>query len=195
MNDKETKEKLTVDILLNTDGFVKYGEEGTTTFDYTKADIFKMLHEENPIKKLKEFGFFQDKDKIKNETLEYANIYNIDLERKSCVYLLLRNCVFEKEIKNNMIIINWNDNNIRFECPLYYLSVMDSNNNLIDSSLYIVKIMLETGSELIVTFKDGYIKDDMQKIYDIFGKHKVQKIKNLCVISNFCIIRTQIPLE
>ena len=161
--------KLSVECLLGSDGFIPLGKNKIEQKD-SKKNIYKMLHDENPIKKLKEFGMFNDKDDVKYKKLEYTGIYNIDEKKNHAMYLVSRTFVAQKNIENGIVVITHKD--IDFNCPLYYLSITDEQNNDIDGSLTMT--FYDPRCNLHVTFKNKYIKDDQQCFYNIWGGNKVK---------------------
>jgi hypothetical protein len=177
----ENVDKLTINSLLGIDGFVPYiksecGDNNVHDISYDRENIYEMLHAENPILKLKEFGMFSDKNNLKYDKLEYTNIYDIDTENNYARYLLSRTYLLEKEIKDDIITIEYGD--ISFTCPLYYLSITDDNNNTISEELYIVELNIGE-SDLIVWLNDGYVKDDNHGVYDMFGRHYAEKYNEI----------------
>jgi hypothetical protein len=183
--------KLTVENLLGSEGFIRYPDDPMVLSNYenvvakTKSDIYEDLHKGDPIKTLKEFGMFGDKDSIKYEKLEYTGIYKVINEEKYARYLLSRTCVLDKEVHNNSVTIGYNE--IYHTCPLYYLTVCDVDGKQIDESLFSVQLDLcEHKTKLQIHFDKGYIKDDNQDFYDIYGKNKNKIYKELinCVDKN-----------
>lgn len=175
---------LTVEDILFNEGFVNFSSDiqktqntNHTNNKYDKNTIYEILHKDNPIVKLKEFGIYHDKNNIKYEKLEYTNIYDIDNEKNYARYLMSRTYVIEKVVTNNITTLD--DKDISFNCPLYYLIVTDMNNNIINDSLYTVKLVFPSEyfsecNNLIVKFSDGYVCDNNQDFYDMFGKNKTK---------------------
>jgi hypothetical protein len=186
MNNKlNNAEYLSLDSLMISDGFINDNTQLKPKI-HNKNDIFTILHEENPIIKLNELGMFIDKhDNVyKASIIEYLSSYNIinDSDNIYANYLISRTYNIEYSITNNITEINFTDNNISFTCPLYYLSITDINNNPIDNTLYTVNLILdfENNNILPVNFnKYGYINDNNQLTYNIFGKNKVKHYFNL----------------
>jgi hypothetical protein len=169
------KEKLTLNNLLGTDNFIPFDESDpneTIKKPLKKSDILEMLHIEGPITKLKEFGFFNDKEHINNKGIEYTGIYKINENKKIANYLLSRTYVIKKRISDNKIVINENDFN--FNCPMYFLIIRDDNGNKMNELSYSVKLFcFDEKICLNVGLNNGYISDNNQEFYDLFDKHKI----------------------
>lgn len=170
---------LSLDSLLYSDGFVKYDTDDKINPPiYSKLEIYEMMHRENPIKKLKEFGMFNDKDEPKYDKMEYDNIYDVHMER-GARYLLSKTYTLEKDIINNEIEINYID--INCKCPLYHLSILDENGYPMDESLYTIEMLVDfCNHAFTVSFSDS-IKDESQILHNIFDSEESMIYKKIKV--------------
>lgn len=182
-------EKLTLDNLLGADGFIPYRpqvvlEDQSTEQPHNadkvdKIDIFELLHKEGPIKKLKEFGMFTDREHINSKCLEYMNTYNIEKVNRRyrlpehARYLLSRTFVFKKEIKDGTVVIDHND--FDFDRPLYHIMIKREDNSTIIETSYTVKMnYCENKHQLDVRLVNGFVDSGNQFIYNVWGKHKTK---------------------
>ncbi len=128
------EKKITVDDLLLSDGFVKNGDSGPRPF-VAKEDIYKMLHQEGPIKKLTEYGVFSDKKN--GGDLEYTGKYIVDDD--GARFLMTRTYTLNKEIKNGIVEIDKTE--VLFSCPFHSISI-----DGIERKLYIIRPIIEGSS-------------------------------------------------
>ncbi|VBB17916.1 hypothetical protein YASMINEVIRUS_379 [Yasminevirus sp. GU-2018] len=174
---------LTVETLLGSDGFVRFEDdenrsEGGLSKLKAKTEIYEDLHRGDPIKQLREFGMFNDKREIKYDKIEYTGVYNIDYEKGYARYLLSRSYILNKDIVGSIVYIE--NKEISFACPLYYLSVSDSEGNMMDESLYsVVLVVCDRKAQYNMQFNKGFIQDDNQDFYDIYAKHKNKVYREL----------------
>lgn len=159
---------MNIDTLMKADGFINMSGKQCVSQD--KEYIYKMLHKEDPIKKLKEFGIFSDKTYDTKNYISYTGKYMIDdLQRAN--YLISRKFVIEKKIQNNKVRIDYGDFDTK--CPLYKLTIKRTDGTIINDNTYKV---------LIACFYNKMrfeMCDDNKKIYEILGKnmhHKFGKI-------------------
>ena len=113
----------------------------------------------------------------------FSDKNDIDYEKNSAIYLLSRTYIFDKTINkkndnsHNFITIGHDD--ISFNCPLYYLSLYYNNRDKINESLYTVIMIFSEQCKLDVNFKNGYISNDKQFLFNIWGKNQIKSYKHI----------------
>lgn len=166
---------LTLNELLGSDGFIPFGEEKVNN-RISKINIFEKLHQGNPIKKLKEYGFFCERDGNKCGELEYTGTYHIDNNKKLARYLLSRTYNINKTVINNAIVIDNND--IFLTCPVYYIKLYTEDGVPIDEYLYKYRIIftlaLDKTYQIPVMFDNGYIINNQININHTTSKSKLK---------------------
>lgn len=156
-----SSDKLTIESLLAKDNFVPLGKKAVSHIP-SLEEICENLHHNDPVKTLKSFSLLPEERGC--NALEYANKYQINSDKKRGEFLISLIYSLKKQVdEHNTITIT--DKDINFNVPLYYLSI--SQNEIITD--YSVKL---TQCDLIPKFRDGYIHDDNQYVYDIFSRNK-----------------------
>lgn len=157
---------LTIDSLLARDGFISFDKKSSQTQTPSSLEeICAILHRENPIRKLRSFSLFVER---KCADIEYENKYRINSEKRRGEFLMSLTYTSTKQIDDhNTITITHND--IDFDIPMYYLSFALSSNQDENIENYMIELK---DLELKPSFRNGFIHDENQFLYDIFGsKH------------------------
>jgi len=157
------------DFLLSNGAIPTVKEGDPTPIFHDPDNLLLSLHENEPNKMLKEFGFFTDK-KINHTELQYTKKYIINKDEMSGTYLFNRTFISNKDVINNEVKLLDNDTS---NCPIYQIIVTDENDNIIDISEYSVSISMEWDKIIDVPLqKDGYLSEEMRTIYEAFGGNK-----------------------
>jgi len=145
-------------------GFLNHDNTGAT--QYSQEDVCKMLHENDPIKMLKEYNIFTDKN-ITSE-LKYLNDYV--MTKQWAVFLMQRSFTLHKNVCNNTAIFSDKDVGL---CPIYQIIVKDENNTIIDNKDYVFSFTLESSQNTVPISLDenGYLIDT-NHWFEMFGQTK-----------------------
>ena len=180
--------KLSIEQILGSDGFVSYDTNKIPSNVPTKKTIYEKLHEEGPIEALKRFGFFTDRQLKYCESLTYTGIYeNQEINNIKCgTYLLSRTFVFNRDVEYQQVILE--TDTYVMDLPIYKITV-HTNDNIVDESDYELYVRYRYGERIDshkIETKNNLICQDLPEYLSRRGSI-IDFYKNLVKGYNFII--------